>query len=169
VDKQGNIIRFDPPLETVEQRLLVIRGDGHPFGEIAAQNLPAFREMGVDVALAEPPPQNRLWSAVGMKRYIGGYRPDPLSVFERVRDTVDAFLDFNRSLTTQRTMAELVASYILATWMLPAFSVVGFLWPNGQGTCRASGPDYRWLSTRRVPIRPLHDLDVVLDVLDARR
>ena len=135
-DKQGNIIRFDPPLETTEQRLLVIRGDGKPFGEIAAQNLPSFREMGVDVALAEPPPQNRLWSAVGMKRYIAGYRPDPLSVFERVRDTVDAFLDFNRSLATQRTMAELVACYNIGTWMLPAFSVVGFLWPNGD---RGSG------------------------------
>lgn len=33
-------------------------------------------------------------------------------------------------------MSELVACYILATWFLDAFSVIGYLWPNGE---RGSG------------------------------
>ena len=32
-------------------------------------------------------------------------------------------------------MAELVACYILATWFLDAFNVIGFLWPNGDRGC----------------------------------
>lgn len=135
-DKQGNIVRYDPPIETTEQRLFVVRGgDGKVFGEMPSQTLPSFHDMGLDVSLSEPPPQNRLWSTPAAKRYLAGYRPDPLSVFERVRDTIDAFVDFNRSLATQETMAEMVACYTLATWMLPAFSVIGFLWPNGDRGC----------------------------------
>ena len=33
-------------------------------------------------------------------------------------------------------MAELVTCYTLATWFLPAFNVIGYLWPNGN---RGSG------------------------------
>jgi len=45
-------------------------------------------------------------------------------------------VDFDRSLADQRTMAELVACYVLATWLLDTFNVVGYLWPSGE---RGSG------------------------------
>jgi hypothetical protein len=57
-------------------------------------------------------------------------------VFERVVDVVDRYIDFDRSLAVQRTMAEFIGCYILASYFLPAFTVVGFLWPNGD---RGSG------------------------------
>jgi hypothetical protein len=52
-------------------------------------------------------------------------------VFRQVVAVVDRFIDFNRSLGSQQTMCELVACYIFATWFLDAFTVIGYLWPNG--------------------------------------
>ena len=45
-------------------------------------------------------------------------------------------MDFDRSLADQPTMAELVACFILTTWLLDAFNVVGYLWPSDE---RGSG------------------------------
>jgi len=53
-----------------------------------------------------------------------------------VADVVSRFVDFDRSLASQRTMAEMIACYILATWFLPAFNVIGYPWPSGE---RGSG------------------------------
>ena len=44
---------------------------------------------------------------------------------------VNRFLDFDHSLGDQQAMAELVACFIMATYLLDAFNVIGFLWPNG--------------------------------------
>jgi hypothetical protein len=41
-------------------------------------------------------------------------------------------VDFSRSLTDQRGMCELVACYVLQSYLLDAFHVVGYLWPNGE-------------------------------------
>lgn len=95
-----------------------------------------FDSLGFDVVLPEIPPADRLLSATGARLYRAGQRPDPADVFYRVVDTVDRFIDFDRSLAGQRTMAEMTACYILATWFLDAFNVIGFLWPNGE---RGSG------------------------------
>ena len=57
-------------------------------------------------------------------------------VFTRVTNVVSHFIDFDRSLADQKTMAEAIACYILSTWFLDAFNVIGFLWPNGD---RGSG------------------------------
>src|SRR5262249_23002375 len=72
------------------------------------------------------------WSGAGVKRYLAGHRPDPAEVFARVVRVIDQFVDFRRSLAPQQTMCELVACYVLATWLLDAFDVVGYLWPNGD-------------------------------------
>ncbi len=66
---------------------------------------------------------------------MAGYRADAAAVFERVRESVDYFIDFNRSLADQRTMTELIACYVLSTWFLDGFTVIGFLWPNGDPGC----------------------------------
>ena len=62
--------------------------------------------------------------------------PAGFRIFNRIVEVVDRFIDFDRSLADQRTMCEMVACYILATWFLDAFTVIGFLWPNGD---RGSG------------------------------
>lgn len=132
-DKQGNVIKLNPPRVTSERRLYVVRGDGRIFG---AGGHDPIEAIGADVHLPEVPPADRLWSTAGVKAFAGGQRPDPADVFRRVIDVVDRFIDFNKSLADQCVMSELVGCYILATWFLDAFNVIGFLWPNGD---RGSG------------------------------
>ena len=133
VNKQGEVVILNPPRVTHERRLFVVRDDGDVFGE--AGDAP-MADLGVCVHLAEVPLENRLWSARGVKQYRAGRRPDPLDVFAQVADVVDHFLDFSRSIADQRTMVEMVACHVLGTYLLDAFNVVGFLWPNGH---RGSG------------------------------
>jgi len=133
VNKAGEIIRLDPPEVTTGLRLFVIRDDGRTFGDGADADLDA---LGADVHLPEIPPADKLLSARGIKAYRAGRRPDAADVFGRVADVIDRFIDFNRSLAPQRTMAELQAAYVLATYFLDAFNVIGFMWPNGD---RGSG------------------------------
>jgi hypothetical protein len=67
-----------------------------------------------------------------VRAYREGARPDPAVVFQRVAGVYDHFLDFRRSLADQAAMAELSAACSVATWFLPAFTVIGYPWPNGD-------------------------------------
>ena len=133
LNEAGEVVKLDPPQVAVTRRLFVIRKDGRVFGEGGDASL---EELGLEVCLPEPPPENRLWTAPGVKGYRAEGRPQPAEVFGRVTEVVDRFMDFDRSLASQRTMAELVACYIIGTYFLDAFKVVGYLWPTGD---RGSG------------------------------
>jgi len=132
VNKAGEIVRYNPPIENVEQRLMLVRGDGAIFGDGSRE----LDEIGALVRLREIPPQEKLWSTRGVKRFLAGERPEPKTVFDQICDVIDRFIDFDRSLTNQRGMCEFVACYILASWFLDAFNVIGYVWPNGE---RGSG------------------------------
>jgi Domain of unknown function (DUF3854) len=131
--KDGTIIKLPSPYVKTEQRLFVVRDDGRVFGDGGDDPLSA---LGFTLHLPEIPPPDKLWSAPGVKAYKAGYRPDPANVFSRIVEVVNHFIDFDRSLADQRTMCEMVACFIEATWFLDAFTVIGFLWPNGD---RGSG------------------------------
>lgn len=128
-EKTGQVIKLDPPRVTKERRLFMVRNDGVLFGEGGDRPV---EDLGIDVALPEPVIDAKAWATRGVKAYRAGQRPDPVDVFGRVADVVDRFIDFDRSLGEQRTMAEMVAAYILATWLQDAFQVFGYLWPNGE-------------------------------------
>jgi hypothetical protein len=132
-NRKGEPVKLDPPLVETSRRLFVVRQDGVTFGPGADQPLD---ELGLEVALPQMPHPSRTWSPAGVSAYRDGHRPDPADVFNRVADVVSHFVDFDRSLASQRTMCELVACYVLATWVLDAFNVIGYLWPNGE---RGSG------------------------------
>jgi hypothetical protein len=134
LNRDGELVRYDPPQERVEQRLVVVRGDGVLFADEDA-HLPAarpLRELGLSVALPTAPTPSRLWSGAGVKAFLAGGRPRPAEVFGRVVSVVDAFMDFGRSFGSQGDLCELTASYVIATYLLDAFNVVGYLWPNGD-------------------------------------
>jgi len=133
VNRQGELVALNPPQVTHEHRLFVVRDDGKVFGEGGDMRM---ADLDVSVHLAEVPPESRLWSARGVKRYRAGQRPDPLVVFAHVADVLDHFLDFSRSIADQWTMVEMVACHVLGTYFLDAFNVAGFLWPSGH---RGSG------------------------------
>lgn len=132
VDKRGNVETHDPPIERNDQTLVVIRGDGQVFTDEAIKGARLRSELGVNVHLPETPPAHRLWSGAGVKRFMTGERPDAADVFRRIVDIVGRFIDFNRSLADQETMCDLVGCYILATYLLDGFNVIGYLWPNGD-------------------------------------
>jgi hypothetical protein len=129
----GAVTVHDPPLVTVEDCQLVIRDDGRAFAD--ADVLPGVRplaELGLPVRLPSPLPPGKGWSGAGVKRYLAGERPDPEDVFDRLVTATDRFLDFSRSLDDQRTMCELIGCYGLATYLLDALNVIGYVWPNGE-------------------------------------
>jgi hypothetical protein len=131
--KDGTIVRHDPPLQSYEKRLFVVRDDGVVFGTGGHRSLD---QLALEVVLPEVPLAERLLSSAGLKAYAEGYRPEPTAVFRQVKEVIGRFIDFDHSLADQETMAELIACYILATWFLDAFTVTGYLWPNGD---RGSG------------------------------
>ncbi|MBN2099779.1 MAG: DUF3854 domain-containing protein, partial [Dehalococcoidia bacterium] len=123
----GNIVRLDCPVKRTERRLFIVRDDGTVFGDGGRP----MEELGLQVAMAMPPKATKLWTAKGVKAYRNGYRPEARKVFSQLVALIDHFMSFDRSLADQKTMAELVACYALVTWLLDAFHVVGYLWPNG--------------------------------------
>lgn len=127
--KTGEIIRLNPPKVKNELRLFVLRDDGKIFGD--GGDLP-LEELGFDVNLSEIPILDKLLSAKGAKEFRSGKRPDPIDVFKRINHVVDQFLDFDHSLSNQHTMCEMISCYIMATYFLDSFKVIGFLWPNGE-------------------------------------
>lgn len=132
LNKSGEVVKHNPALVTTKQRLVIVRGDGAWFSEIETPGMSTFEDLGVLVRLPEIPKQDRLWSKAGVERFREGYRPEPLDVFNRVADIPDRFMSFDYSLSDQRTMSELTACYILATYFTSAFQVIGYLWPNGD-------------------------------------
>ncbi len=130
----GEVVRYDPPLVQVEPRLAVLRDDGRVYGDgVPLPGCEPLGQLGAAVRLPTPIEDRHAWSGAGAKRYLAGERPDPADVFRRVVAVVDAFMDFRRSLAkSQATMCELVACYVLASWLLDAFDVAGYLWPNGD-------------------------------------
>jgi hypothetical protein len=129
----GQIVQLKEPEEVKEKSLHIVRGDGAIFG-------PAERplsSLGIDVVLPEPPPaKDSLWSTPGIKEFVQGYRPDPRSIFERVKSVIARFIDFDRSIADQETMSEMLACFAISTWFLDAFSVAPYIWANGE---RGSG------------------------------
>jgi hypothetical protein len=118
-----------------DQVLLIVDRDGKAYTDGAAPDAEALGKLQIPVRLPTSLTADRCWSGAGVKRYQAGERPDPGVVFGQVVAVIDRFLDFNRSLTDQDRMCELVACYVMATYFLDAFHVIGYLWPNGERGC----------------------------------
>jgi hypothetical protein len=132
VDEDGKITRLNSPLEKQEQRKMIMREDGTIFNN---DKLTLY-DLGFEVKLFEIPQAEKLWSSKGFQGYASGERVNAESVFKRLCDVTDTFIGFDKSTASQEIMCEFTACYILATWFLDAFNVIGFLWPNGE---RGSG------------------------------
>ncbi|MBM4448896.1 MAG: hypothetical protein FJ015_06655, partial [Chloroflexi bacterium] len=137
-DDDGREVVLARPEVQNHHIMSILRDDGALFIGEGYSNLDAqpLADLGLDVNLPNEAPPDRCLSGGGLKRYRAGYRPDPASVFERVVDVVDRFLDFDHSLADQDTMCEMVACFVLASYFLDAFEVAPYLWPNGD---RGSG------------------------------
>lgn len=146
--RNGTRRSLEVPRKVSAEIPAVLRSDGAVFADpaeltvedgIARLQLRGARppqEVGLDVSWPDKPPPEGLWSGAGVRRFVAGQRPDPADVFGRVVDVVDHFVSFERSLAPQRVMCELMACYILGTYLLDAFDVAGYVWvtgPSGSG------------------------------------
>jgi hypothetical protein len=126
------LVRHDPPLVTVKEVLTIVADDSTLYADGSVPGGRSLKDLGLLVHLPAAPPPGRGWSGAGIKRYLAGERPDAVDVFRRLASVVNRFIDFARSLAPQETMCEFVACYILGTYFLDAFNVVGYVWPNGE-------------------------------------
>jgi hypothetical protein len=110
-----------------ELRQFIVSDDGEVFGD----GFKDCTKSGLEVHLSEMPKLDKLFSKSGFIGFLDGERPEAVDVYNRVVHTIDRFMDFNHSLADQQIMCELIGCYVLATWFLDAFNVIGFLWPNG--------------------------------------
>jgi hypothetical protein len=123
-------------LERTEDRLLIVTDEGKLYADGVAPGAQPLSVLRMSVCLPFAPPPGRGWSGSGVKRFLAGERPEPVETFRQLTMVINHFLDFHRSLADQETTCELVACYVLATYLLDAFPVVGYLWPYGE---RGSG------------------------------
>ncbi|MEI7947177.1 MAG: hypothetical protein WCJ02_10785, partial [bacterium] len=111
---------------------VVLRNDGKYFAEEGVPGALPFSDLGLKVKMPTVPHPDSLLSGAGLKRYADGVRPDPAEVLNRVRAVVGHFMDFSHSIGTQSDLVDLVSCYVMASYQLDAFSVIGYLWPNAD-------------------------------------
>lgn len=134
--KDGKRVEHRTPVVTDVRVLCITRDDGVLFSDVDLSKFGRWErlaDLGLAVNLPTEGDPAKVWSGAGVKRYLAGECPNPLDVFHRVVDVVSRFLDFDMSLGDQFVMAALMACYILASYLLDAFDVVGYLWSNGEG------------------------------------
>jgi hypothetical protein len=141
VGKDGEVVRFQAPQITHEQRLFVMRDDGVFFGEVSDPQVQRLAELPITVHLPDRPKDNLLWRAYGVAAYHRSYRPEPKEVFERIVQVYNHFIDFHRSVNAQPTMCRLSACTSLITWFADAFTVLPYPRTNSpvQVPARRSG------------------------------
>jgi len=127
-DENGNVKTHNPPLKIKKRLLALVREDGRIFYYGQAD----FSKLGFSVDLTESPREDKLFSQQGMAKYARGEKVNPQILFGQLCEVIDAFIDFNQSIASQKEMCEFIACFILATWFVQAFNVVPFLWVNGD-------------------------------------
>jgi hypothetical protein len=135
----GQLRTLQPPKVVRTSSLAIIRSDGRVFSDGGVPGATPLGELDFDVKLPFEPPPSRCWSGAGVKRFVAGERPDVVNAFNRIVAVVDHFMDFNRSLASQQIVCEMVACYTLASYLLDASNVAGYLWSNGdRGTGKSN-------------------------------
>ena len=131
VDKDGNLIVLDPPEITSEEKKMVVGSDGTVYGLYSS-----IDDLDIKIHMREKISEDNNWSAEGLNRFLAKDFPDPKVVFRQLVEIIDHFIDFYKSLADQPIMCEFIACWTLATWLLDAFKIAGYLWITGE---RGSG------------------------------
>jgi hypothetical protein len=127
---------------TNTQRLCVVRWDGSQAKFFGPPDSP-LDELGIEVDLPFQPPEDKSWSPQGVRAFLDGHRANPREAFRQISAVIDRFIDFDRSFGTQEEMCALLAVYIMATYFLDTFTVVGYLWPTGDMGSGKTRPNHR--------------------------
>jgi hypothetical protein len=130
--KTGEVKALDVPVVTNGFEVVILRDDGHLFSDAGINGAYPLSELGFDATVREKPVAQSLWSGRGVKSFRSGEKTDTKLLFENIVEAFDVFIDFNKSMADQRTMCEMAACYVIATYCLDAFNVIGYLYPNGE-------------------------------------
>ena len=134
-NSRGEIVRHNPPIEGTEHRLFIIRNDRKLYGE-DHHTLTPFTELPFEVKLSERLHSRHSWSASSVQQFVKNDVVEPSELFLDIVGSINTFIDFDQSFANQNDMCQLLACYIMHTWVLPGLQVTGYLWPNGD---RGSG------------------------------
>ena len=131
MDESGNLVTLDPPKIKITNKLTIIRDDGAAFGG----SIP-IDQIGFEIHLREPLRPGMGWNGKGVNKFLSGKRSSPKETYDQLISVFNQFIDFHKSLADQNTMCEFVSCFVLSTWFLDSFNVIGYLWINGE---RGSG------------------------------
>ena len=115
------------PEITSEEQLVVVCSDGTVYGLYSS-----IDKLDVKIHMCEKINEDNNWSAEGLNRFLAKDYPDPKVVFLKLVEIIDHFIHFYKSLADQQIMCEFIACWILATWLLDAFKITGYLWITGE-------------------------------------
>jgi len=118
--------------ENQTMKRIVLRNDGRYFAEGGVPGARPLSDLGLNVKMPTVPHPDSLLSGAGLKKYVDDVRPDPAEVLNRVRGVVGHYMDFSHSIGTQSDLVDMVACYSISSYLLDAFTVVGYLWPNAD-------------------------------------
>src|SRR5262245_22911220 len=128
IRRPGPGFSLGPPRPRLPVReLLFVRDDGYllvdPPPPLLSAARPPSKLWDHPLASAPPFPAALLWSDAALQRYLAGQRPAPAQVFHSLVAVLQHFIDFTGSLAADPAhTAEFLATYILATWLSPAFA-----------------------------------------------
>jgi hypothetical protein len=123
--------------EEINATALVVFGEGgRLFSDRNITNALPISYLPFSVNLPHQPQPKKLLSSGGLGRWARGDHPNPAKVFESVTRSIDNFVSFEHSLADQRSMSEMMACWVIGTYTLDGFNVIGYPWPTGE---RGSG------------------------------
>lgn len=132
VGRGGEIVRLPEPQQRNGRLLLIVRDDGRRYTEDGSGADAKIADLGFEVNFPQAVHESRTWRYAAVQAYCAARRPSPIKLFRKLGEVVNRFIDFDLSLADQPTMCELISAWVMSTYFLPAFTVIGYLWANGD-------------------------------------
>jgi len=121
---------------------IVIDEDSKLFSDVALKGAAKLADLGFEIEIPSDINPRRFISPSGVDRLVSKDEVDLGEVFERIGESVRAFVDLGHSIGPEATMVKLVALMVMATYFLDAFPRIGYGWiqgPLGSGKSKLMG------------------------------
>jgi len=111
---------------------VVVDSNGGVFSRPRLRDSRALEDLDFEIEISDDISPQDFISPGGLKRLIAGETVSPYDVFVRIVDSVNKFIDFNRSVGSGSTLARLIALIVMQTYFLGAFRRIGYVWIAGD-------------------------------------
>jgi hypothetical protein len=110
---------------------VVVDEDDTVYGSVPMTGARKLGDLPFEIDMPCDINPSRFISPMGLRKLAAGEEVDPGEVFERIVESVKAFIDLDRSIASETTMARLVALMVMQTYFLGAFAKIGYGWIQG--------------------------------------